>query len=128
MIRLQERRRLADPEALREAVAQPLDARDVALVVAALAPGGATGPEDAVAALPLPQRVGADAGAMGDGRDVEPGAGLLRGGASLEIGADRRREVLQDADVSSAHFRGVVSIAQSVPIVRPPSPSSGTPR
>ena len=62
LVRLQQCRRLADPEALGEAVAQPFHPRDVPLVVAALAPGCAARAEDAVAPLPLAQRVGPDPG------------------------------------------------------------------
>ena len=44
---------------------QPLDARDVGSVVAALAAFGALRLQDAVALLPLPQRVGWNARALG---------------------------------------------------------------
>ena len=97
------------------------------LVVAALASGCAARAEDAVAPLPLAQRVGPDPGPACDGRDVEPRAELLRRRTGLQVGGDGRGEILQHARVVVRPRPGLVSIAQSVPIVVPPEPSNGTP-
>ena len=99
IVRLEQRRRLADPEAVREPIAKPFDPSDVALVVAALPTGGAAGAEDAVASLPLAERVGSDPGALCHGRDVESRSELLRCGTCLQVGGHRRREILEDARV-----------------------------
>ena len=96
---VEQRRRLADPEAVREAIAEPFDPRDVALVVAALPTGRAAGTEDAVASLPLAERVGSDPGALCHGCDVESRSELLRCGTCLKVRGHRRREILEDARV-----------------------------
>ena len=97
---IEQGRGFGDAEALREPVAQPLDAGDVAVVVAALAAGRPVRSQDAVAPLPLAQRVGGDARPPGDRGDVEP-ARLLRG--SVRTGVDVRHhgpaEILEHADV-----------------------------
>ncbi len=62
---------LADPIALGEPGAQPVDARDVQLGVAPLAAVGAARLQDAVALLPLPQCVWRDAGAPRECRNVQ---------------------------------------------------------
>ena len=99
VVRLQQGCGLADPEALREPVAEPLDAGDVALVVATLPAGRAAGAENPVAPLPLAERVRADPGPPGDGGDVEPRAELLRQRSRLQVGGDRRGEILEHARV-----------------------------
>ena len=65
--------RLADPPAVTDPVAQPLDALHVGLGVAPLAAGRSLRPEDAVALLPLAQRVRRDARPAREGCDVEEG-------------------------------------------------------
>ena len=99
VVRLQQSRGLADPEALGEAVAQPLHPRDVPLVVAALAARRAARAEHAVPPLPFAECVGPDPGSARDGGDVEPGAEVLRRRARLQVGGDGRGEILQHARV-----------------------------
>ena len=99
VVSLEQSCRLPDSEAFREAVAQPLHTRDVSLVVAALAAGRPAGAEDAVAPLPLAERVRPDSGPLRDGSDVEPRAELLRCRAGVKIRGDCRGEILQDARV-----------------------------
>ena len=64
---------LADPPAVPDPVAQPLDALHVHLAVAPLPAGRADRPEHAVTLLPLAQRVGRDAGPPGECCNVEQG-------------------------------------------------------
>jgi len=106
----EQRSSLTDPVSVGEPVTQPLDACDVALVIPALAARRATRMEDAIAPLPFPQRVGADAGASRDRCDVE--ALRSRRGAfrpSLDVGDHGRSEVLERRDlllVPSARLGG----------------------
>ena len=68
---VEQARGLADPPPLGQPVAQPFHACDVLLAVAPLSALGALRPEDAVARLPLAERVGCDPGAPRDRSDVE---------------------------------------------------------
>ena len=70
--RAEQRGCLADPVALPEPFAQPLDAGDVALGVAALPARSARGLEDLVALLPLPERLGRHTRAVRERRDGVP--------------------------------------------------------
>ena len=67
----EKRRRLADPVALFDARLQPLDARDVDLGIAALTPRRPLRAKNAVALLPLADRVGWHAGALRQRGDVQ---------------------------------------------------------
>src|SRR5262249_11204752 len=69
--RPEQRGRLADAVALFDPGLQPLDARDVLLAVATLAAGRPVRAQDAVALLPLPDRVRRDAGTAVERRDIE---------------------------------------------------------
>src|SRR5262249_31265128 len=69
--RAEQPRRLADAIALVQPLAQPLDARDVTLGVAALAARGAVGLEDPVPLLPLAQRVRRNSRALRERSNVQ---------------------------------------------------------
>src|SRR3954454_24023166 len=72
--RAEEGRGLADPVSLVEPGSQPFDPRHIALGIAALATRCSRRLQDRVALLPLAQRVGSDAGALCECRDIQPAA------------------------------------------------------
>src|SRR5262249_10974594 len=117
--RAEQARRLADPVALVEPLAQPLDARDVTLGVAALAACRAVGLEDPVALLPLAQRVRRDPRALRERSNVE--AGRHRSGGIMPDYAPTMPE--GDA-LHRAAQRLQVLAGQRVEGGRPPPPAA----